>query len=144
MLEYKWYDAGVKDPAWVDIRVKVFVEEQEYPIELEFDDYDETVPHLVIFSDGEPASTGRIIMVDDETAKIGRIAVMKNMRGTGLGEKTVFELLRKVRENGAKTVLLSAQTYATGFYEKCGFKLVGTPEYMDEHLPHLDMIQTFE
>lgn len=143
MLEYKWYEAGVKDPAWINVRTEVFVEEQGYPVELEFDDYDDTMPHLVIFSDGEAVATGRPIPVDEDTAKIGRIAVLKKMRGTGLGEKVVMELLRYVREQGAKTVLLSAQTYAVGFYEKCGFKLVGTPEYMDEHIPHRDMIQTF-
>lgn len=143
MLEYKWFAPGENDDAHIHIRTEVFINEQGYTPELEFDEYDGNVPHLVIFSDGEPVATGRVIKEDAKTAKIGRIAVMKKMRGTGLGEKTVLELLRFARETGAETVLLSAQTYAVGFYEKCGFVLTGTPEYMDGHIPHLDMIKTF-
>ena len=61
----------------------------------------------------------------------------------GLGEKIVLELLRKAKEEGAKTVRVGAQTHAVGFYEKCGFSLLGTPEYLEENIPHYDMILHF-
>ena len=101
------------------------------------------VPHLVIFSVGEAVATGRVIPYGEDTVKIGRIAVKKEKRGLHLGEKIVLELLRKSKEDGAKTVRVGAQTHAVGFYEKCGFSLLGTPEYMEENIPHYDMILNF-
>ncbi len=143
MLEYKWFPAGVIDDSFKSLRIDIFVKEQGVPEENEFDEYDMQVPHLVIFSDGEAVATGRIIPYGEDTVKIGRIAVKKDKRGLHLGEKIVLELLRKSKEDGAKIVRVGAQTHAVGFYEKCGFKLFGTPEYMEENIPHYDMILNF-
>ena len=143
MLEYKWFDGGVIDDSFRNLRIEIFVKEQGVPEENEFDEYDLEVPHLVIFSDGEAVATGRNIPYGENTVKIGRIAVKKDKRGMGLGEKIVIELLRKAREDGAKTVKVGAQTHAVGFYEKCGFELLGTPEYLEENIPHYDMILNF-
>lgn len=143
MLEYKWIDSGIIDDSFRNLRIEIFVKEQGVPEENEFDEYDLQVPHLVIFSDGEAVATGRIIPYGENTVKIGRIAVKKDKRGLGLGEKIVRELLRKAKEDGAKTVRVGAQTHAVGFYEKCGFSLVGTPEYLEENIPHYDMTLDF-
>ncbi len=143
MLEYKWFSAGVIDPSFRNLRIEIFVKEQGVPEENEFDDFDLQVPHLVIFSDGEAVATGRNIPYGENTVKIGRIAVKKEKRGLHLGEKIVKELLRKAKEDGAKTVKVGAQTHAVGFYEKCGFSLVGTPEYLEENIPHYDMYLEF-
>lgn len=143
MLEYKWFPEGVIHDSFRNLRIEIFVKEQGVPEENEFDEYDMQVPHLVIFSDGEPVATGRVIPYGEDTVKIGRIAVKKDKRGLGLGEKIVLELLRKSKEDGAKTVRVGAQTHAVGFYEKCGFSLLGTPEYMEENIPHFDMILNF-
>ena len=143
MLEYKWFDGGVIDDSFRNLRIEIFVKEQGVPEENEFDEFDLEVPHLVIFLDGEAVATGRNIPYGENTVKIGRIAVKKEKRGLHLGEKIVLELLRKAKEDGAKTVRVGAQTHAVGFYEKCGFSLVGTPEYMEENIPHYDMILNF-
>lgn len=143
MLEYKWFEKGIIDDSFRNLRIEIFVKEQGVPIENEFDDYDMQVPHLVIFLDGEAVATGRVIPYGEDTVKIGRIAVKKDKRGLHLGEKIVLELLRKSKEDGAKTVCVGAQTHAVGFYEKCGFKLLGTPEYLEENIPHFDMILNF-
>ena len=143
MLEYKWFPAGVIDNSFRNLRIEIFVKEQGVPVENEFDDFDLQVPHLVIFSDGEAVATGRNIPYGENTIKIGRIAVKKEKRGLHLGEKIVKELLRKAKEDGAKTVKVGAQTHAVGFYEKCGLKLVGTPEYLEENIPHYDMYLEF-
>lgn len=143
MLEYKWFDRGVIDDSFRNLRIDIFVREQGVPEENEFDSYDLEVPHLVIFQDGEAVATGRTIPYGENTVKIGRIAVRKDKRGLHLGEKIVLELLRNAKEDGAKTVKVGAQTHAVGFYEKCGFSLVGTPEYLEENIPHYDMYLNF-
>ena len=143
MLEYKWFDSGIIDASFRNLRIEIFVKEQGVPEENEFDDFDLQVPHLVIFLDGEAVATGRVIPYGENTVKIGRIAVKKDKRGLHLGEKIVLELLRKSKEDGAKKVYVGAQTHAVGFYEKCGFTLVGTPEYLEEKIPHYDMYLKF-
>lgn len=143
MLEYKWFDSGIIDDSFRNLRIEIFVKEQGVPEENEFDDFDLQVPHLVIFLDGEAVATGRVIPYGENTVKIGRIAVKKNKRGLHLGEKIVKELLRKAKEDGAEKVYVGAQTHAVGFYEKCGFALVGTPEYLEEKIPHYDMYLKF-
>ena len=143
MLEYKWFDSGIIDDSFRNLRIEIFVKEQGVPEENEFDDFDLQVPHLVIFLDGEAVATGRVIPYGENTVKIGRIAVKKDKRGLHLGEKIVLELLRKSKEDGAKKVYVGAQTHAVGFYEKCGFTLVGTPEYLEENIPHYDMYLKF-
>ncbi len=144
MLEYKWIPAGIIDPSFRNLRIEIFCKEQGVPEENEFDDYDLQVPHLVIFLDGEAVATGRNIPYGENQIKIGRIAVKKDKRKLGLGEKLVRELLRKAKEDGAKKIYLGAQTQAVGFYEKCGFKKVGTPEYLEENIPHYDMYLELE
>lgn len=143
MIEYKWFPEGVIDDSFRNIRIDVFVTEQGVCEEAEFDDFDMQVPHLVIFLDGEAVATGRIIPYGEDTVKLGRIAVEKDKRGLGLGEKIVLELLRKAKEDGAMKVVIGSQSHAVGFYEKCGFSLVGTPEYLEENIPHFDMQLTF-
>ncbi len=139
MLQYKWFPQGVIDDSFRNLRIDIFVKEQGVPEENEFDDYDLEVPHLVIFDDGVPMATGRIIPYGEKTAKIGRIAVRKAQRGKGYGEKIVNELISKCKEEKYEKILVGAQTHAVGFYEKCGFSLVGTDEYLEENIPHYDM-----
>ena len=97
-------------------------------------------PHLVIFEDGSPAATGRIIPYKENAVKLGRIAVIKEMRGLGFGEKIVLELIRKARTDGATAIYLGSQAHAVGFYEKCGFELLGTEMYLEEGIEHYDMV----
>ncbi len=144
MLEYKWLPPDHEDTSYRDLRVEVFVKEQGVALENEFDEYDTKFPHLVIYLDGEVVATGRVIPYGEDTVKIGRIVVKKDKRGLHLGDKLVAELLRKAKEDGAKTVMLGAQTQAIGFYEKCGFALLDTEEYLEENIPHRDMILKFE
>ena len=73
MLEYKWFDGGVIDDSFRNLRIEIFVKEQGVPEENEFDSFDLEVPHLTIFSDGEAVATGRFIPYGENTVKIGRI-----------------------------------------------------------------------
>lgn len=139
MLTCKWFDNGITDKSFTDIRTEVFVKEQGVPLENEFDEYDLTYPHLVIFLDGKAAATGRFIPYGEKTVKIGRIAVKKEFRKMGFGEKLVAELLKRVEAEGAEKILVGAQTHAVGFYEKCGFTLTDEEEYLEENIPHRNM-----
>ena len=137
-----WYEAGEDYAPAAEVRLHVFVEEQGYTEEEEFDEHDKTCPHLVLFDGETPVATGRLFLLSDGTAKIGRIAVEKAYRGQHLGAKIVTLLMERSKEMGAKRAYVSAQSYAVPFYNKFGFKEYGD-EYLDGRIPHRDMELVF-
>lgn len=143
MIRTVWYGSGEEHTPSRQIRETVFVEEQGYTLEEEFDEYDAVCPHLVLFEGEAPVATGRLILLPDGTAKLGRIAVLKSHRGKHLGAKIVEALLEKAKSLGAKRAYVSAQCYAIPFYNKFGFKEYGE-EYPDGRIPHMDMDLTLE
>ena len=140
MIEVKWFPEGVIDSSFTSIRKEVFVKEQGVDESNEFDELDKEVPHLVIFENGSPVATGRIIPYKENAVKLGRIAVIKEKRGQGFGKQIVLELIKKAKEDGAKEIYLGSQSHAVGFYEKCGFELLGTEMYLEEGIEHFDMV----
>lgn len=134
-----WYAPGEEYPLSREIREEVFVKEQEYPIELEFDEADENCWHLVLTDNEKAIATARLLKLSEGVFKPGRIAVLKEYRGKNIGAELLTLIIEKAKEMGAKELHIGAQTYAVGFYEKFGFKTTGE-EYMDEHIPHIDMI----
>ncbi len=134
-----WYVPGEDYPLSREIREEVFVKEQKYPIELEFDEADENCWHLVLTDNEKAIATARLLKLSEGVFKPGRIAVLKAYRGKNIGAELLTMIIEKAKEMGAKELHIGAQTYAVGFYEKFGFKTTGE-EYMDEHIPHIDMI----
>lgn len=136
------------------IRTDVFITEQGFLYE--FDEIDEYATHLLAYDGDTPIGCGRIYEVLNDSHNsdphdshhppaapppvyaIGRIALVKEYRGMQLGSSIVWKLTRMAEEYGAKTIQLSAQCRARGFYEKCGFTAVGE-SYMDEQYPHILM-----
>lgn len=143
MIQTVWYESGEDYTPSRQIRETVFVEEQGYTLEEEFDEYDAVCPHLVLFENEIPVATGRLILLPDGTAKLGRIAVLKSHRRKHLGARIVEALLEKAKLLGAKRAYVSAQCYAIPFYNKFGFKEYGE-EYPDGRIPHMDMDLTLE
>ncbi|WMJ22013.1 GNAT family N-acetyltransferase [Paludicola sp. MB14-C6] len=122
------------------VRKKVFVIEQGFSEELEFDAIDNIAHHLCIYNENEePIATARLFCEKD-VYHCGRICIIKEYRGTGLGEIIMKALEEKARELNAAELELSAQVRVKPFYEKAGYQSVGA-EYMDEHCPHIRMIK---
>lgn len=141
MIEVKWIEGSLPFEESKSVRRTVFVEEQGYTEDEEFDEIDNVVPHLVLLDGAKPVATGRLIMQPDKTAKLGRIAVLKDYRGQHLGAKIVEELLKRAKEEGATRAYVSAQSYAVPFYNRFGFQEYGN-EYLDGKIPHRDMDMT--
>ena len=125
--------------AVLDIRARVFIEEQNVPEAEERDGRDGEALHLIAFADGTPVGTARIL-VQDGLGKIGRVAVLASHRGTGLGKALIRAALDQIKAEGLGRAKLGAQTHAIGFYESLGFVAEG-PEYMDAGIPHRDMVR---
>ena len=117
------------------IRLTVFVEEQRVPVEIEWDDQDETSLHALAYTeDGKAIATGRLL----PDGHIGRMAVLKEWRGKGVGGAILERLVTVARERGDKKIELFAQTHAIPFYHRYGF--VENGEIFEEAgIPHQAM-----
>jgi predicted GNAT family N-acyltransferase len=67
------------------IRRKVFVEEQQVPLNLEFDDKEMTSYHFLTYSADRPVAAGRM-RVTGSCIKFERIATLREFRGQGAGK----------------------------------------------------------
>ncbi|MDR1628853.1 MAG: GNAT family N-acetyltransferase [Oscillospiraceae bacterium] len=138
MITIKFFAPGEDFSAVRPIRETVFCEEQGNPLELEFDEYEETSYHLAVFDDENAVACGRLTMLSDTACRLGRIAVLKPYRGRKLGALIMQELMGKANELGAQHLAIHAQTYAVPFYERFGFSACGV-EYCDEGIPLVPM-----
>jgi len=104
-----------------EIREAVFIEEQNVPKELEWDDRDAECWHALVELDGKTIATGRL----DKDGKIGRMAVLKAQRGQNFGQAILKELIKIARREKIHKTYMHAQCHALPFYLKNGFKAVG-------------------
>lgn len=102
------------------VREEVFVREQNVPLELELDEFDDIADHLVIYKDQRPIAVGRLIEKENYYT-LGRVAVLKEFRGKQFGYQLMKELLKKAQELGAAEIRIHAQLTAEKFCKKLGF-----------------------
>ena len=121
--------------ACLELRRVVFMVEQNVSEADERDGKDDVAHHILVQDNGVPVGCARIL-VDGSTGKIGRVCVLKDRRGTGLGQALIDACLAHLSTIPNVTrAALGAQTNALGFYEKLGFVAFG-PEFLDANIPH--------
>jgi YbgC/YbaW family acyl-CoA thioester hydrolase len=121
------------------LRTEVFVEEQESPQELEWDEHDAKALHALVLNKlGQPVATGRLLQPQPKLAQIGRMAVSKALRGGNLGRLVIDALVDAARQRGDHQVILHAQCSAEGFYRRLGFKAHGEV-FQDAGIDHIEM-----
>lgn len=123
------------------IRTKVFVQEQQIPAEMEWDAADADCTHAVAYNRLDmPLATGRLLEHVPGTAKIGRMAVLPEVRGSGVGRAVLDALMDAARARGDREVLLYAQLSAAPFYLRAGFQPRG-PEFDEAGIAHVEMVR---
>lgn len=139
-MESRWLQPGETLLDSIAVRCEVFVDEQHIPADEEIDEFDLTAEHLVIYHEGRPVATGRVLQVDGEW-RVGRVAVRKPYRGQGLGVRLMRELMERTYALGASEIHIHAQTPVRGFYEKLGYVAYGEP-FDDGGIEHVGMMVT--
>lgn len=126
--------------AALKIRCVVFCEEQGVSLPGEIDGLDDQCLHLVATIGGRVVGTSRIRAYGENglIGKIERVALIKDARGLGLGERLVRFASQALEARGHRSLLLNAQTVATGFYERLGYRAEGEV-FDDEGIPHVAM-----
>jgi predicted GNAT family N-acyltransferase len=123
------------------IRLRVFVEEQGVPLELEIDEHDRDdreAVHALIRENGAAIATGRYYVLGKGSVQIGRMAVLPPWRGRGAGARLLDLLLAEAIRHGFAEARLDAQSHATQFYRKYGFSDFGE-EHLDAGIVHRPM-----
>lgn len=128
----------------LNIRMEVFVREQQVDESLEVDEFDQSPDaciHMLLLEDGQPVATGRMRPYENasETMKLQRIAVRKEQRGTGAGKAIVLALEEEAKKQGFAYTLLDAQCQAEPFYAKIGYTTVSSETFLDAGIPHVRM-----
>lgn len=123
--------------AMLRLRVDVFVVEQECPYpEIDGKDLLDGTRHVwAATDDGRVAGCLRVLDEDHGVQRIGRVCTAGFARGTGVGAllmRTAVDLV------GDAESVLDAQTYATGFYARFGFRPEGE-EFLEDGIPHIRM-----
>ena len=100
------------------VRETVFVQEQQVPIEEEWDALDPLCTHVIARdAAGQPIGTGRLT----PERKIGRMAVLRDWRGRGVGDAMLAALMAQAKDMRWPLVSLHAQVSAEAFYARHGF-----------------------
>ena len=126
------------------VRTEVFVQEQRIPVEMEWDDADQTAVHaLAVNRLGQPVATGRLLQPAPDhpgVARIGRMAVNRVLRGSHLGQDILQTLMQAAAQRGDHEVCLHAQRSAEGFYARLGFEPRGEP-FEEAGIAHIEMFK---
>lgn len=121
------------------VRFRVFVGEQQVPMEEELDEIDATATHAIVLSNSEVVATGRVFYRDeDSAARIGRMAVDIEYRRQGIGGRLLQFLEDEATAQGVATYILNAQVYVKDFYSAHGYTERGE-EFLEADIVHVLM-----
>ena len=130
------------------VRTAVFIEEQNIPVAMEWDDADEAAVHAVAFNRfGQALATGRLLANaphadgspnEGRIGRIGRMATLQAVRGSGVGHAVLAALLAAARQRGDAECVLHAQLSAQPFYTRAGFRPRG-PVFSEAGIAHIEM-----
>ncbi|MDR3189937.1 MAG: GNAT family N-acetyltransferase [Lactobacillaceae bacterium] len=137
----KEYGAGALSGLALVIRRKVFVDEQNVPLELELDDFDASTTHYIGFTGQAAVTTARVLVTETGAWHIQRVATLPEYRGHGYSSKIMQTIMEDAHEAGVSQLELGAQLVAQTFYEKLGFTPVGET-FLDAGIEHIEMIFT--
>ena len=117
------------------IRHRVFIQEQNVPEEMEWDEHDSHAVHfLAIEATGNAIGCARLL----RDGHFGRMAVSVAWRNKGVGRTLLQAAEREALTRGHGVMHLSAQKHAAGFYLRHGFVIVGD-DYMEAGIAHVAM-----
>ena len=121
------------------VRFRVFVGEQQVPMEEELDEVDATATHAIVLQGGQVVATGRVFYRDEDTAaRIGRMAVDFEYRRQGIGGRLLKFLEDEATAQGVSTYILNAQVYVKEFYAAHGYTERGE-EFLEADIVHILM-----
>ena len=127
----------------LDIRKKVFCDEQKVTKDNEFDGLDNICTHFIAYKNKVAIGTARLREKSKGIYKIERVAVLKNYRYNGIGRFITLEVIKESKKiPNLLELILHSQIQVNAFYTKLGFFKIGKI-FFEENIPHIKMIYKF-
>ena len=125
--------------AALDIRREVFCVEQGVDESEEIDGLDPECRHYLARLAGEPVGTARTrFLANAGGVKIERVAVLKSIRGRGIGKAIMIRVLEDITVGRA---VLNAQLQVENFYARLGFVAKGDV-FQEAGIEHVRMVRS--
>jgi predicted GNAT family N-acyltransferase len=123
--------------AGMDLRVRVFCDEQGVNPKGELDGLDDEATQFVALDDRVVIAACRLRFLAGE-CRLERMAVERPYRGAGVGRRLLEAAEDEARRHGAAGMLLHAQRRAEGFYAAAGYVADGEP-FIEEGIERVRM-----
>lgn len=118
------------------VRGAIFVVEQNCAYQ-DIDGLDETSLHLFYEDGGQVQAYLRAFEKEPGIVQMGRVLTLRH--GEGLGGHLLHEGIPVIKEQfHPRKIVIEAQCYATGYYEKAGFQRC-SEEFLEDGIPHVRM-----
>ena len=118
------------------VRGAIFVVEQNCAYQ-DIDGLDETSLHLFYEDGGQVQAYLRAFEKEPGIVQMGRVLTLRH--GEGLGGRLLHEGIVIIKEQfQPQKIVIEAQCYATGYYEKAGFQRC-SEEFLEDGIPHVRM-----
>lgn len=125
------------------IRQEVFVVEQNCPY-LDADGKDQKSHHLMGYAGEELVAYSRLVKpgVSYNEVSIGRVVSATKHRGSSFGKQLMTQSIAEINKiYGPVPIRISAQQYLQKFYEGFGFVRLSEEPYMEDFIPHVEMLR---
>jgi predicted GNAT family N-acyltransferase len=125
----------------LEVRYRVFCDEQGVDRAAEADGLDAEAIHLVAMDRGKVVATCRLRFEGGEggVCKLERMAVDKEFRGTGMGMALAVKSDEEAAREGAAEIVAHAQVQARAFYERAGYVIRDETVFLEEGIEHVLM-----
>jgi predicted GNAT family N-acyltransferase len=130
-------DAKEFDAA-MELRVRVFVDEQGVDPGEELDQLDEQSLQIVGLDETGVIATCRLRDLGGGEWKLERMVVDRRLRGRGVGARLLAGAEREARERSAAEMVLHAQRHAESFYAANGYVSEGDT-FLEAEIEHVRM-----
>ena len=118
------------------VRSAIFVVEQDVVYQ-DIDDIDYKSLHCIIREGNKVLAYMRVYQDDEGYTHLGRVLTLNH--GDGLGRKMMEHFLPMAKKAmPAPQIIIHAQCYARGYYEKFGFEK-SSEEFLEDGIPHIEM-----
>jgi predicted GNAT family N-acyltransferase len=122
----------------MDLRVRVFVDEQGVEPGEELDELDDQSVQIVGLDDTGVIATCRVRDLGGDEWKLERMAVDRRVRRLGVGARLLAGAEGEARERGAREMVLHAQRGAEAFYAAHGYVPEGET-FLEAEIEHVRM-----
>ena len=136
-LNIKFADNRLELETCLSIREKVFVVEQNIPVDIEMDDDNVDSVSICAIMNKKYVGTARY-RVTSFGFKLERFAVLKEFRNQGIGKALVQFMFDNLNES--RIIYLHAQEAVVDFYLSLGFKKIND-RFFEAGIPHWKMVK---